>query len=58
MLGVDRLQVHGICNCRLMYKTNRTKPQAPTLKAPPQEKIDKIMLPSSPSQDFHTKFSM
>ena len=39
------------------------KPTAPTfhpltLKAPPQEKVNKIMIPFSPSQVFHTKFSI
>ena len=58
MWSIDRLYVHGICNCRLMYKTNRTNPHPPTLKAPLHEKINKIMLPFSTSQVSHPKFSI
>ena len=42
----------------LVYKTNRINPNLPTLKAPPQEKINKVMLSFSPSQIFHKKFSI
>ena len=56
MCSVGRLQVHGICHCRLVYKTNHTNPHQTTLKAHPQEKINKIMLPFSTSQVSHPKF--
>ena len=44
--------MHGTCNRRLVYKTDRTNPHPPTLKAPSQKKINKIMLSSSPLQVF------
>ena len=58
MWSVRRLQLHGICNCRLVDKANHTNPHPPTLKASPQEKINKIMLPFSTSQVSHLKFSI
>ena len=57
-VNVSRLYVPGICNCRLVYKTNRTNPHPPRLKAPQQEKINKIILPFSNSQVSHPKFSV
>ena len=58
MWSVGRLLVHGICNCRLVYKTNFTNPHPPTLKALTQEKVNKIMLPFSTSKVFHPKVSI
>ena len=58
MWSVGRLLVHGICNCRLVHKTNRTNPHPSTLKATQQEKINKIMLPFSTSQVSRQKFSI
>ena len=58
MWSVGRLEVHGICNCRLVYKINHTNPHSPTLKARLQEKINKTMLPFSTSQVFRPKFSI
>ena len=56
MWGVGRLHMHGICNHRLVYKTHPTNQHPPT--APPQEKINKIIIPSFPSQVFHPKFTI
>ena len=49
--------MHGICNFRLVYKTNHTNPHPPTVKAPPPEKINKIMLPFYTSKVSNLKFS-
>ena len=50
--------MHGICNCRLVYKTNSINPHPSTLKSPLQEKINKIVLPFFTSHVFHPKSSI